>query len=59
MKVNSIALAYGLDVIKWEEREISNLKNEVLFMKEREDYENRFIGDIKGLFRIYEVRDVY
>ena len=29
------------------------------FIEEREDYENRFMGDIKGLFRIYEVRDVY
>jgi len=29
------------------------------FMKEREDCENRFMGDRKGLFRIYEVRGVY
>ena len=29
------------------------------FIEEREDYEKRFMGDLKGLFRIYEVRDVY
>ena len=28
-------------------------------MKEREDCENRFMGDRKGLFRIYEVRGLY
>lgn len=38
-----------------EEREVSNLKK-FSFMKEREDYENRFMGDRKGLFRIHEVR---
>lgn len=46
-KFNSISLCTRCD--KMRRKEVSNLKNEVFnFVKEREDYENRFMGDRKG-----------
>lgn len=48
LKVNPIALAYGLDVIKWEEREINNLKNEVYIYEGKGGLWEQIYGWYKG-----------